>query len=59
MLKNWGPITLLNVIYNIMSSAVANRLKAVLNKSIHQDQKGFITGIYIGEIFPVCIGYRS
>ena len=32
-----------------MSSAIANRLKKVLNKSIHQDQKGFITGRYIGE----------
>ena len=49
MLKNLKPITLLNVIYKIMSSAIANRLKTVLNKSIHQDQKGFITGRYIGE----------
>ena len=49
MLKNWRPITLLNAIYKIMSSAIANRLKTVLNKSIHQDQKGFITGRYLGE----------
>ena len=32
-----------------MSSAIANRLKTVLNKLIDQDQKGFITGRYIGE----------
>ena len=32
-----------------MSSAIANRLKTVLNKLINQDQKGFITGRYIGE----------
>ena len=49
ILNNWIPITLLNVIYKIMQSAVANRLKTVLNKSIHQDQKEFITGRYIGE----------
>ena len=49
ILKNWRPISLLNVIYKLMSSAIANRLKTVLNKLINQDQKGFITGRYIGE----------
>ena len=32
-----------------MSSVIANRLKAVLNKLINNDQKGFISGRYIGE----------
>ena len=32
-----------------MSSAIANRPKTVLNKLINQDQKGFITGRFIGE----------
>ena len=49
LLKNWRPISLLNVIYKIMSSAIANRLKNVLNNIIYQDQKGFISGRYIGE----------
>ena len=49
LLKNWRPISLLNVIYKIMSSAIANRLKKVLNNIIYQDQKGFISGRYIGE----------
>ena len=49
LLKNWRTISLLNVIYKIMSSAIANRLKKVLNNIIYQDQKGFISGRYIGE----------
>ena len=49
ILKNWRPISLLNVIYKMMSAAIANRLKTVLSKLVNQDQKGFITGRYIGE----------
>ena len=47
--KNWRPISLLKVIYKMMSAAIANRLKTVLSKLVNQDQKGFITGRYIGE----------
>ena len=49
LLKNWRPISLLNVIYKIMSSAIANRLIKVLNNIIYQDQKGFNSGRNIGE----------
>ena len=48
-LKNWRPISLLNVVYKIMSSVIANRLKSVLDKVISNDQKGFISGRFIGE----------
>ena len=48
-LKNWRPITLLNVIYKIASGCIAERLKSVLTKLISSDQTGFISGRYIGE----------
>ena len=48
-LKNWRPISLLNVVYKMMSSVIANRLKSVLDKVISNDQKGFISGRFIGE----------
>ena len=31
------------------SSVIASRIKTVLNKLIHEDQKGFISGRFIGE----------
>ena len=48
-LKNWRPITLLNVIYKIASGVIAARIKTVLNHLIHGDQTGFIPGRYIGK----------
>ena len=48
-LKNWRPIALLNVSYKILSGCLANRLKSVLDKLIHENQKGFLKGRYIGE----------
>ena len=48
-IKNWRPISLLNVVYKIGSSCIANRIKLVLPKLINEDQTGFIRNRYIGE----------
>ena len=48
-MKNWRPISLLPVVYKIVSSAVANRIKSQLDKVVSREQTGFIKGRYIGE----------
>ena len=48
-LKNWRSISLLSVLYKIASSAIANRLKKVLDILISKSQTGFISGRFIGE----------
>lgn len=48
-LSNWRPISLLNVIYKIGSSCIAQRIKQMLPKILSADQTGFIPGRYIGE----------
>ena len=48
-IKNYRPISLLNCIYKIASGVIALRIKNTLNKLIHADQTGFISGRYIGE----------
>ena len=48
-LKNWRPISLLNITYKLGSGILANRLKAILPSIINDCQKGFLKGRYIGE----------
>ena len=48
-LKNWRPISLLNVVYKLASGCIAERIKGFLDKIIHCDQTGFIKGRFIGE----------
>ena len=48
-LKNWRPISLLNTTYKLFSGVIDNRLKGVLNDLIHENQKGFLSGRFIGE----------
>ena len=48
-LKNWRPISLLSVIYKIGSTAIANRIKKILDKIISKNQAGFVKECFIGE----------
>ena len=48
-LKNWRPITLLNVDYKIFSGVIASRMKKYLDSIISNYQKGFVAGRNIGE----------
>ena len=48
-LENWRPIPLINVDANIVSKAIANRMKKVLPEIIHHDQSGFVKNTFIGE----------
>ena len=48
-IKNYRPITLLNVDYKILSKVLASRIKKVLGKIVHYDQVGYIKDRNIGE----------
>ena len=48
-LKNWGPITLLNIDFKIASACIANRIKPILNNIISETQKWVWKGRYIEE----------
>ena len=48
-IKNWRPISLINVDCKLLSGVLAHRLKKVLPKIIGNEQKGFLKRRYIGE----------
>ena len=48
-MKNWRPISLINVDYKILSGVISNRIKMCLDPLISSCQKGFVAGRYIGE----------
>ena len=49
LLKNWRPLTLLNMDYKILAKVLATRLKLVLPSIIGPQQTGFLEDRYIAE----------
>ena len=49
LLKNWRPLTLLNVDYKILAKIIATRLKSALVHLINSDQTGFLEKRFIGH----------
>ena len=49
IIKNWRPISLLNVSYKIASSCIATRIKKVLPLIIDFDQSGFMAGRFSSD----------
>ena len=48
-IKNWRPITLLNTVYKIASSCIANRIQRVLQQLIGDQQTCFLQGRLMGD----------
>ncbi len=48
-LKNWRPISLLNLDYKLAAKYIAIWIKANLSQLMNSDQVGFIKDHYIGE----------
>ena len=48
-IKNWRPISLLNVDYKIISKALTSRLKKVLPDLISLQQTAYVGNRFIGE----------
>jgi hypothetical protein len=49
-IRKWRPISLLSCMYKILSRAVNNRLKSVVNRFTSRAQKGFTNHRYIQEV---------
>ena len=49
LLKNWRPITFLNIDYKIATKCIAKRLEKVLPMLIDRDQTGYVKKRFIGE----------
>ena len=49
LVKNWRPISLMNVDVKIASKTLSFRLKKVISNLVNYDQTAYIKGRFIGE----------
>ena len=49
-IKNWRPISLMNVDYKILTRVLAKRLQNVVSEIVHENQSGFIRGRQITKV---------
>ena len=49
LIKNWRPISLINVDIKIASKALPFKVRNVLPSLIHYDRTAYVKGRYIGE----------
>lgn len=56
IVSNFRPLSLCNVIYQVVTEAIANRLKSVLGDVISHNQSAFISNRLITE--NVSVGYK-
>ena len=49
-LKNWRPISLMNVDYKLLTRVLARRLQGVVTSIVHENQSGFIKGRQIANV---------
>ncbi len=48
-IKNWRPISLLNIDVKILNKALAKKLKGVLKSIVGANQTAYVEGRFIGE----------
>ena len=50
LINNWRPISLLSVIYKLLSGTIANRFIKALPHIIHSSQKAYLPNRFIGGV---------
>ena len=53
ILKNWRPISLINVDIKIASKALALRVRNVMHELVHSNQTAYVKNCYISELIRI------
>ena len=59
LVKNWRPLTMLNLDYKILANILSERIKRVLNYIISDDQTGFMAGRHIASTIRKVIDFAE